>query len=557
MPPLLWRTLVVCVFLAIAIAGIDWGLPSRAGDAQLFASHRGWSGEELATFDAERVSSDLGADVDRDPIQRSTNPVTLTAGDPQRAQIVRRYKLFSHQPDEMITFMALQQMKPAAMELDPRLYQYGGLWIYPVGGLLKLCGVVGLIDLRSDKAFYYDNPEAFGRFYVVARCYTLAWYALGMWLCATAVKRLADNDFAAVVAAAIVAVSPVVFALAHEAKPHLPGAVLILAACLAADRWTKDTRKRDAGLAGALCGAAAGMVLSAAVGGIVLLVMVLLKRTTFVHRAGTFVMACAVAAIVFAVTNPYFILHFVQQDDVLKSNLANTKAMYTVGPIVQTLGEGGLRLVEAASLPVLLIAAAAICVFTVRRTTIKPLAWLIGVPAALVLLQFFAFAAGKPGEYGRFAIFPAIALSILAAWGLAQIRLEWLRSSALTLAPIAIFAWATLPYFQAFAADCSAVNTRTLGAVTIAQTPAPRTHSTIQIYAEPAPYSLPPVDPWRWRLVLTRPTDPPIGDVIVRPVDDPRLLPPPPTGYRRTIVDGDQRPAPITWANKPFEILTR
>ncbi len=549
--------LIVCVLLAIAIAGIDWGLPSRGSDQQLFASHLEWSGAELAAFDADRVASDIGADVDRDPLPRSADPVTTNPDDDKRAQIVRRYRLFSNQPDEMITFMALQQMKPAALELDPRLYQYGGLWIYPVGGLLKACDAVGLVDLRPDKAFYYENPQAFGRFYVVARCYTLAWFALGMWLCASAVQRLTGNDFAAVVAAAIVGVSPVVFALAHEAKPHLPGSVLVLAACLTADRWTKDARKRDAVLAGALCGAAAGMVLSAAVGGVVLVVMVLLKRTSFAHRAGTLAMSAGVAALVFAISNPYFVLHLVQRDEVLKSNLANTKAMYTVGPLMDTVRNGAIRFEQALSLPVLLIVMASLALVIVRRKRIAPLGWLIGTPAVIVLVQFFLFVAGKPGEYGRFAIIPAVAASILAAWGLSQIRSAGLRATALTLAPIAIFTWATLPYYQAFAADCSPAGTRALAAVTIAQTPSPRTHSTIQLYAEPAPYSLPPVDLWRFRLVLTRPSDTPIGDIIVRPIDDPAVLTPAPPGYRRQIVDTGQRPAPITWANKPFEILTR
>ena len=50
-----------------------------------------------------------------------------------RARILRRYKLYSFQPDEMNTFRALAEMHPDAMQFDPRLYQYGGLWIYPVG----------------------------------------------------------------------------------------------------------------------------------------------------------------------------------------------------------------------------------------------------------------------------------------------------------------------------------------------------------------------------------------------------------------------------------------
>ena len=75
----------------------------------------------------------------------------------------------------MITLRALAEMKPSRMQLDPKLYQYGGLWIYPVGLLLRFSAALHLIELRGDVAFYLDHPEQFGRFYVVARAYTVLW----------------------------------------------------------------------------------------------------------------------------------------------------------------------------------------------------------------------------------------------------------------------------------------------------------------------------------------------------------------------------------------------
>ena len=39
--------------------------------------------------------------------------------------------------------------------------------------------------------------------------------------------------------------------------------------------------------------------------------------------------------------------------------------------------------------------------------------------------------------------------------------------------------------------------------------------------------------------------------------DDPDLLGPVPMGYRRQVIGADDRLAPITWADKPFEILTK
>src|SRR5207237_6609480 len=141
-----------------------WGLPSRAADPYLFGDHEVWSGAKIVEL--APADSGLGADVDANPILNRTRTVLLNETDRERAEIIRRYRLFSYQPDEMITFKSLSRLRENWG--DPRLYQYGGLWIYPVGALLKLGSMIGLVDLRADQAYYLDHPEAFGRFYIVA-----------------------------------------------------------------------------------------------------------------------------------------------------------------------------------------------------------------------------------------------------------------------------------------------------------------------------------------------------------------------------------------------------
>ena len=76
---------------------------------------------------------------------------------------------------------SLAGMKPGQLQLDPKLYQYGGLWVYPVGALLKVGSILGFIKLTPDLAFYLDHPEEFARFYVVARLYSAAWGVVGAW----------------------------------------------------------------------------------------------------------------------------------------------------------------------------------------------------------------------------------------------------------------------------------------------------------------------------------------------------------------------------------------
>jgi len=268
------------------VLGINWGLPSRRADGYLFGDpSKAWSGKQIIDLAGGwDENANRGADVDLNPVTGRQQPVVLNATDARRAEIVRRYRLFSHQPDEMITFRALSQMRPAERKLDPRLYQYGGLWVYPVGAMLKAASVLKLVNVQSDLSYYLDHPEEFGRFYVVARVYSALWGVVGVWAVYRLVKRLtAATDMAALApyaGAACFAAMPVVVNMAHEAKPHLAGAVLVLLAVLAASDYVTTGRRRSWLAAGALCGAAFGMVLSALPVFAILPLMVLLRRGT-------------------------------------------------------------------------------------------------------------------------------------------------------------------------------------------------------------------------------------------------------------------------------------
>src|SRR5439155_16743877 len=164
--------LVLLVACAAFLSGINWGLPSRSVDRFLFADRQPWSGARIVEL--APAQSALGADVNANPIRDRNQAVTLNETDAQRAEIVRRYRLFSNQPDEMITFKSLSRIRQ--FHGDPRLYQYGGLWIYPVGALIKIA-----LNPKADRVFYLDHPEAFGRFYVVARAYCVGWALVGVW----------------------------------------------------------------------------------------------------------------------------------------------------------------------------------------------------------------------------------------------------------------------------------------------------------------------------------------------------------------------------------------
>jgi hypothetical protein len=567
--------LAACLTFAALVftTGIQWGLPSRAADPYLFGDREPWDGKHILELTGG-MSGDpsVGADVDLNPLGDRSKPILLNATDQQRAEIVRRYRLFTYQPDEWNTMRSLAGMKPGQLQLDPRLYQYGGLWVYPIGALLKVASVVGYIKLTPDLAFYLDHPEEFAKFYVVARLYSAAWGVVGAWAVFLLARKLTGSTAPAAVASIGWAMMPVVVNMSHEAKPHLAGLSLMLLAILAACRYVETGKTRWWAIAGALCGAAFGMVISSLIIFIILPVMTLLRPMRWVDRISVAMQAIGVGFLVYAVTNPYVWINAIHNPAVLRSNIGTSTAMYQATPgsglanAVSLIREGTsvtLGVFGAIGLITLLTWRRMAASATVQAS--KHVLWLLSVPAFVVVAQFLALASGKPAEYARFALLPDTVLCV-AAVTFAWVALRHTMPRALMMfALLMVTLWGG-NYLRHFLAD-TRMRTPRLNAAARLQSLNAAGSRRLAVVAEPAPYAMPPVDLWRWEMYLLPRTQVPVdaahdidADVVLRAVD------------RVTLYSGEHgyrtldpmelnpflsRPAPISWAAKPFEILVR
>ncbi len=489
------------------LTGIQWGLPSRTADSYLFGERTPWTGSEIVAL-APKESDSRGADVDANPIADRTHAVVLNETDAQRAEIVRRYRLFSHQPDEMITFMALSRLKQN--HGDPRLYQYGGLWIYPVGALIGLTQ-----SPKADQAFYIDHPEAFARFYVVARVYSALFGIVGAWAVYWIIRRLSGGILAPVAGALCFALLPVVVNLSHEAKPHLPGTVLILLAVIAGSKFVETGKKRCALLAGALCGAAFAMIVSALVAFSIPFVMILLRWDSPKHRASVLAIALAAGVVVYAAANPFVIINSIARPEIFRSNIQNSTNMYATGtgglgnaiglviegasPLITAVGVTGATFLFASKL-----ARRREPTHDLLETAVEgDVGWLLFVPATLVAAMFVVLASHKPPEYARFALLLDVALLIAAFAALGRVK-NAMPLAIMVVAMIAFTGACAWPYWCGFVRDCAPINSRLAAAAEIKKltdTGAAR----IRVTAEPAPYDMPPIDLFKTKLLLAPP----------------------------------------------------
>lgn len=592
--------LIVGVYVASCVLGIRWGLPSRAQDAALFGDGPVWRGEDIYRLAGRGWgAADRGADVDVDPIVRGMGePILLNESAADIARIYLRYRLYSHQPDEMIVFRALGGMKPSERDFDPKLYQYGGLFLYPVGGLLKWCGRMNLIDVGGDIASYLDRPDEFGKFYVVSRAYSAAWGLVGL-LAALAIGRRLSGTGAGLLAAAFFTLMPVVVCMSHEGKPHLPGAALMLASVALALRSlggaievlearvepevaaVGQRRQRRAwwGMC-VTCGASVGMVLSSAP------IIVLIPLTAWLMRRGEtretgtssdaasassrsgastvrwmlrVAAGAGCAAGTYLATNPYVAINAVRNRDVLRSNFGNSLDMYEVSRVFEGLVRVGELTAEGATAGVAL-------------TGLAGWAWLLRrhgaagavlvVPAAVFLLQFVMIGAGKPAEYGRFGVFADAALAIGAACLLSELlrRSGWRRKAGavMTAAVALLTARGGYAYLRNFVTDEGPEGSRAQAARRIAEeaSEAGRGYLDVGVGREPAPYCCPPMNFSAHRLRLFpskeawRASGSKTTKIWIETSDTGAFSEEAEGGYG---FGGDE--TPISWANKPMTII--
>jgi len=313
------------------------------------------------------------------------------------------------------------------------------------------------------------------------------------------------------------------------------------------------------------------MVLSSLIAFLVLILMVLLRPGSWKDRARVVVGASVIGVGVYFATNPYVLINLIRDPAVVRENLsALGKAKALVGESSDSgaisnahrlIVEGASALGGEAALVAILIAA----VDRRRwpdRVRARNVAILLGAPAAVVLIQFVLLAKGKPGEFGRFAILPDVALVLLVVAVVFSMRFPPAWSGPVFAAVVLMVALQGASYWLGFRADARRGHTSRDVAAGRLEDLWGRGARTLGVRADPAPYNLPPVDATKWRLILLRP-DGTVGDgdawpdVVIFPVDDVQ-----PGGqvagtpYVRSTVLGNRLwgNARISWADKAFEI---
>lgn len=172
----------------------------------------------------------------------------------------RSFHLRSGHEDEPDILVALSRIKPHRLELNPRIYFYGGAYLYPLGAWIAALSLATPAVLVPGIGFYLEHPDKIAWIYLLGRLFSAAIYGVGVWLLYCTGKKL-FNEKAGVLAAALFAVSPGIVLQAHYMKPHLLGSVFMLASFYFCARLLETGNPKNGAWAGAMVGLAAGAVI--------------------------------------------------------------------------------------------------------------------------------------------------------------------------------------------------------------------------------------------------------------------------------------------------------
>lgn len=260
------RLLVALAAVALSLWGTGWCLPDRARLERVLPE----GGDTPALRAAlEKAWGQLHARLGEDIL---LNPESWGYGFSRTAEVAagwkvvpevlvspaRSFYLRSGHEDEPNILNAAARLRPTLRGLNPRIYFYGGAYMYALAGWIAVGAALTPARLVPGVSFYMEHPEQMAWLYLLGRTFSGACYLAVAWLLFRTGRRLFGEP-AALAAVALWIAPPGIVILSHAMKPHLMGMFLTLAAyalCVETLR-TGETRW------GQWAGAAAGLAMAA------------------------------------------------------------------------------------------------------------------------------------------------------------------------------------------------------------------------------------------------------------------------------------------------------
>jgi hypothetical protein len=221
-----------------------------------------------------------------------------------------RFKLYSVEADEVDNIIALARIKPAQGQFDPKFYQYGGAFLYPLGAWYFVLSKLGLVHVAPLDQLL-ANPQAMDQVWIAGRAFVVTAFAASAFLLFLMLIEVASAPIA-LAALTIYLFCPASIMFSEVIKPHWYALLWINCALLIVVR--AFVRSRLSLSSELLLAAALGLAVGSVVTNALMSVLIWCALIVLTARGKANLIALvrvpAIAGVVFFLTNPYYFLNW-------------------------------------------------------------------------------------------------------------------------------------------------------------------------------------------------------------------------------------------------------
>ncbi len=318
---------------------------------------------------------------------------------------MRSYLVRSYGADEQAVLASLSKMDPSHLDFNPHFFEYGGIYLYPLGALLKLCSMTGLIELKSNMAFYLRNPDKMGELYTVSRIFGAFTFVFATIIFYLLCLRISKDQNISLIVAILFSMTPGFVMWSHYLKPYSSGMLWVMCALYGIFRFFEERQLKWMVFSSIFSGFAFGSVLSYGYVFLTVILSIFFVTSDARNIFKNIVISGVCFVFSYLLTNPYVLLSFKEFANELSyiqsywknsTSFENLKYFLTVS-LRYGLGTG------------IWLIAAIFLIFSLFSMEKRCLLILISLlPAAL----YFGMTTGKWVHYS-FVIYPYIFLIIL------------------------------------------------------------------------------------------------------------------------------------------------
>lgn len=260
----IWLVFIIASSLCLNIYGIQWGVPDEARINLVFSDK---SVVKQLSSEMENLRDEIYEATDyyghlRNYQDREISviidgaAITIT-----RSQLdaMRSYLLRSYNADEQAVLIALGRMEPSKFNFNPHFFQYGGIYLYLVGACLKLASILDVVTLNQSLEYYFLHPAELGKLFTVGRLVGAIAGALIVFLLYLLGNSLLGRR-AGLLAASLLTVTPVVVIFNHHLRPYIFCLWPVILAFYFSSKILNSNQIKPYLLAGSLSGIATGIL---------------------------------------------------------------------------------------------------------------------------------------------------------------------------------------------------------------------------------------------------------------------------------------------------------